>query len=94
METKTMKEMISNGGCTLLVVTKEMLDEFARNIISEALAKARPKEEPVYSPKEFAARHKVDVSTLWRWVQNGTLKKTMVGRKVYYKDSDLQVKEG
>ena len=89
-----MTELLKNGGCTLLVVTKEMLDEFARNLINEAVTKARPQEEPVYTPKEFAARHRVDVSTLWRWVQNGTLKKTVIGKKVFYKDSDLQIKEG
>jgi len=29
---------------------------------------------------------------LWRWCQAGILKKTVIGGKVYYKDSDL--KEG
>lgn len=88
------QDLMANGCSTLLVVTPEMLQDFGRKLIMEAVAKVQKDEEPTYTPKEFAARHHVDVSTLWRWVQNGTLKKTSVGKKVYYKDSDLTIKEG
>ena len=82
------------GGSTLLVVTPQDLREFAEHLMMEASAKLTKTEEPTYTPKEFAARHHCDVSTLWRWVQNGLLTKTLVGGKVFYRDSDLKIRKG
>ncbi len=53
------------------------------------------KADPFYTPTEFAQRHKVDKSTLWGWVKMGVLKKTLIGGKPFYRDSDLRIdKEG
>ncbi len=77
------------------MVTPTMLQEFAATLIAEASEKLQAKEERTYTPAEFAARHRVDKSTLWRWNQEGLLKKTIIGGKVFYRDSDLSVrKEG
>lgn len=65
-----------------------MLQEFAEALIAEAAAKLRAEEEPTYSPAQFAEKWQVDKSTLWRWVKEGKLKKTVIGGKVFYKDSD------
>ena len=75
----------------LLLVTPTDLKEFALTVIDEYKAQI-PQDEKKYTPKEFAARHGVRPETLWRWCQAGILKKTVIGGKVYYKDSDL--KEG
>ena len=84
-----------HNGTTVVMLTAEQLKDFASEIIRQAKDELhQPTQGELYTPKEFAARHRVDVSTLWRWVQNGTLKKTMVGGKVFYRDSDLQIKEG
>lgn len=82
-----------NNGSTLLMLTPAMLNEFAQSLIQQAAEKLKKQEEQIFTPKEFAARHHVDVSTLWRWVKNGTLKKTTIAGKVYYKDSNLKIKE-
>ena len=84
---------MSLNGNTILMVTPAMLQDFACTIIEEARTKLVKEEEPSYTPAEFAKRWRVDKSTLWRWVRNGKLKKTIVGGKVFYKDSDLK-KEG
>lgn len=86
--------MLSNGNSnTLLVVTPIMLQEFGHSLIAEATEKLRTQKEQIFTPKEFAERHRVDVSTLWRWCKAGILKKTVVGSKVYYRDCDLKVME-
>ena len=79
------------SGNTILMLTANQLREFAESLIIEASSKLTRHEEPTYTPAEFAARHRVDKSTLWRWCQQGKLKPTKVGRKVVYKDSDLVV---
>ena len=85
------KDMInSDNGNTILMVTPAMLQEFAMTLIAEAVVKLRAEEEPTYSPAQFAERWQVDKSTLWRWVKEGKLKKTVIGGKVFYKDSDLK----
>lgn len=90
------RELITSGNSnTLLMLTPAMLQEFAATLIQEASAKLQKQEEPTYTPAEFAARHRVDKSTLWRWNRDGLLKKTVIGGKIFYRDSDLSVrKEG
>lgn len=89
------KELLNDNGNTLLMVTPAMLQEFASTLIQQAATKLQAQEEPTYTPSEFAARHRVDKSTLWRWNRDGLLKKTIIGGKVFYRDSDLSIrKEG
>jgi hypothetical protein len=79
-----------------LVVTAADLKEFALSVASEVInaGNGRREEEPHYSPREFAERHNVDKSTLWRWCKAGILTKRKEGGKVYYRESDLKIMEG
>ena len=72
----------------MLIVSPADLKEFALAIVEE-VKNTSMMDEHLYSPKEFAERHGVDVSTLWRWRKTGILKPTKVGGKLWYKDSDL-----
>ena len=72
----------------MLIVSPADLKEFALAIVEE-VKNAPVTDEHLYTPKEFAERHGVNVSTLWRWRKNGILKPTKVGRKLWYKESDL-----
>ena len=78
----------NDGSGTLLLVTPTDLKEFALTVIDEFKNQC-PQDEKLYTPTEFAARYGVRKETLWRWCQAGILKKTVIGGKVYYKDSDL-----
>lgn len=82
------RELLKESRGTLLLVTPTDLKEFALSVIDEYKAK-RPDDEKRYTPAEFAERYGVRKETLWRWCQAGILKKTVIGGKVYYKDSDL-----
>lgn len=80
------QSLLEEGGATMLLVTPTMLKEFALTILTEA---STVKEEPKYTPTEFAKRKGVDKSTLHRWRKAGLLRPYYVGTKLYYRDSDL-----
>ena len=85
------KELMTAGQNIQLVVTIADLKEFALSLMSETQCTDVQQSEPMYTPAEFAKRHKVDRSTLWRWCKAGILKPIHIGGKTYYKDSDLQL---
>ena len=78
-----------SGSNTIVMMTAEELKEFGISLINAA-RKELVEKEKMYTPAEFAQKWQVDKSTLWRWVKEGKLKKTVVGGKVFYKDSDLR----
>lgn len=90
----TIKELLINGQAdTILMVTPEMLKEFALAIMEDA-KQMQSEDDTLYTPREFAARHHVNVSTLWRWCKMGVLKRTLIGGSTFYKESDLKIMEG
>ena len=46
------------------------------------------------TPTQFAHKNHVSKTTIWRWVKSGVLKQTIIGSKVYYRQSDLKLREG
>lgn len=88
-EKMDIKEMVN--GTTLLVMTPAQLKEFALTVIDEAKKEqCQDEDNKLYNPQQFAAKHHVDVSTLYRWRKAGILKATQVGGKVWYKESNLK----
>jgi hypothetical protein len=77
----------------LLCVTPAQLEEFALSVAEKAKAQGSDPEQ-LYTPTEFAKRHHVTASTLWRWCKAGVLKRTIIGGTVFYKDSNLKIEEG
>lgn len=49
----------------------------------------KPKEEKFLTIKQVAQLLGVTEPTLWRWNKEGVLKRTKVGNKVRYKESDV-----
>lgn len=83
-------EMLKSGAeNTILMVTPQMMKEFALSVADEVSKRNANTEEPIYTPAEFAARKRVNKSTLFRWRKAGLLKPHMVGNKLYYRDCDL-----
>ena len=83
------KQLAESEPNSILMVTSGQLMEFAREVVAQAKENLSVPEEKVYNASEFAERHKVSKSTLWRWELAGILKKTVIGGKTYYRDSDL-----
>ncbi len=89
----TIQELIQNGNA-ILMLTPAMLQEYSLQVAQLVQEQHVHKEEKLYTPSQFAQRHGVDRSTLWRWRKAGLLKATIVGTKTYYKDKDLMTMEG
>lgn len=90
----TIKDMLSTNANVQVVVNVADLKEFALSLIDEAKNIEEVKPEPMFTPKEFAARHGVDKSTLWRWCKCGVLTPLHIGGKTFYRDSCLKIQEG
>lgn len=89
-------DILKSGANVQLVVNaldlKEMFlqwsEEHSRNSVSV------PKENYL-TAQEAAEKLGVDVSTLWRWDKTDFLKKIKVGKKIFYRESDvLKLMEG
>ena len=85
-------QILNEEGNTLIVVSPAQLREYAMEVVSEFTEEMKKGagEEPKYTPTEFAKRHGVNKSTLYRWCKAGLLQKHSIGGKVYYRDSDLK----
>lgn len=80
---------------TQYVVGKDDLEEIISGIVDAQLERffARKKQEAeadqLIRPKEAAEQLGVNLTTLWRWHNEGYLKKVYVGDKPRYKQSDI-----
>ena len=86
------EELIKDRSNTLFIATYADLRDAMYSVLTEIEEQKKTGYEKLYTPTEFAEKHKVTKMTLNRWVKAGILKKTKYGSKVYYKESDL--KEG
>ena len=86
------REILSSGTTTLLVVSPTDLKEFALSLISEREEEKKsniPAQQHYLPQDEVSAKLQVDKSTLWRWDKSGYLTKVRVGGKVRYRLSDV-----
>ncbi len=82
----------------VFLLTEEYLNNFAlriidgvRGVIEDALSgKSSKRNEDLISAEEVLARLKVSKSTLWRWEKQQYLTPVKLGRKRYYRSSDIQ----
>ena len=81
-------ELMNSGRKIVLEVSVTDLREFALEIINE-VNQSKVLDNTAYTAQEFADKHHVDVSTLWRWRKQGILKPTKIGGRVFYHESDL-----
>ncbi len=85
------KELLSSDAHVAIMVTPADLKEFATSIINEVLAaktEQKPAEEYL-SPDETALQLGVSKNTLWRWGKSGYLVPVKIGRKIVYKQSQI-----
>ena len=83
------KDILKSNDAVVMITTGD-LREFVQELLEEQKA---PVEEPMYSPEEFAKRKRISKTTLWRWCKIGILKRTVIGGKVYFRDSDLTTQQ-
>ncbi len=84
------KDIINTGASVQLVVNALDLRELFLEWQAEAQAAAKQQKEETYlTAKECAERLSVDLSTLWRWDKTGYLRKVKIGKKIFYRGSDV-----
>ena len=89
------KSLLEAGENVTLSVTPADLREFAIAIVQEIrdstpAVKEKPHQEAYLSNDEVAAKFGVCKNTLWRWNRDGYLKPFKVGKKLYYRSSDVE----
>ena len=79
------------GGNTLLMVNANDLKEFALSLIEETRNQKQERErEKFLSENEVCERINVTHATLWRWNKSGFLHTYKIGRKCFWKESDIE----
>lgn len=85
-----MSQILLKRNDAVVMITTADLREFFQELLDE---QKEHEQEPMYSPEEFAKRKRVSKTTLWRWCKSGILKRTVIGGKVYFKDTDLTTQQ-
>lgn len=88
------QKMIESGSNALFVVSGGDLKEFALELIAEAAAKPQVAEETMLSADEVCEILGISANSLWRWGRTGYLKGQKVGRRVFYRKSDVDALQG
>lgn len=88
-------EIIKTSASVQLVVNaldlRELFLEWQAEVQAAAKQAARRQAEETYlTAKECAERLSVDLSTLWRWNKTGYLRKVKIGKKIFYRNSDIE----
>ena len=87
------------GKQPVFLLTVEDLNNFAlriindvREVVEDALSgKSSRHNEDLISAEEVLARLKVSKSTLWRWEKQQYLTPVKLGRKKFYRPSDIEI---
>ncbi len=80
---------------TQYVIGKDDLEEIINGIVDTRMQrffdnkKKEAEADQLIKPKEAAEQLGVNLTTLWRWHNEGYLKKVYVGDKPRYKQSDI-----
>lgn len=85
------KEILKAQANVQLVINALDLRELFLEWQAEAQAEVakQQKEETYLTAKECAERLSVDLTTLWRWDKTGYLRKVKIGKKIFYRGSDV-----
>ena len=93
---QTVEEQLKTTQLTQYILNKEDLETILRTLVRETIEQYEAeKTEPKLTIKQVSKRLGVDPSTLWRWERDGYLTPTRIGRKVFYKQADIEtIEEG
>ena len=81
---------ISSNSQIQLVLNKADLKELFLEWKEESEMKNKNEVETLLTPDEVASRYRVSKVTLWRWDKMGLLAPIKMGRKSFYRQSDIE----
>lgn len=84
------QEILSAGTPLQIVVNAAELKELFLNWQEEMVQKPQKEESPLLTPSEVTEKYRVSKVTLWRWDKMGLLAPIKMGRKSFYRQSDIE----
>lgn len=81
---------ISGNSQIQLVLNKADLKELFLEWKEESELNRKKETEPLLTPDEVASKYRISKVTLWRWAKDGLLKPVKMGRKSFYRQSDIE----
>mgnify|MGYP002347918400 FL=1 len=78
---------MTNSAIQLMQIDIESFGQFIQKLVREELEKIIPtqsEEKEFYTREETAKLLNVSLATLFHWNNDGTLKNTKIGKRVYY----------
>lgn len=86
------EQLLKSGNVTLAISAAD-LKEFGLALIAEAAASKEQarNEDVMMSADEVCEALGISPNSLWRWGKTGYLRGSKVGRKVFYRKSDVDV---
>ena len=81
---------ISSNSQIQLVLNKADLKELFLEWKEESELNRKKETENLLTPDEVASKYRISKVTLWRWAKDGLLKPVKMGRKTFYRQSDIE----
>lgn len=84
-----------NSAIQLMQIDIESFGQFIQKLVREELEKIIPthsEEKEFYTRVETAKLLNVSLTTLFHWNNDGTLKNTKIGKRVYYSKNEVSSK--
>jgi len=83
---------MTNSAIQLMQIDIESFGQFIQKLVREELEKIIPvqsEEKELYTREETAKLLNVSLTTLFHWNNDGTLKNTKIGNRVYYSKEEV-----
>lgn len=87
-------ELSNLNASVAVMVSLADLKEFVAEMVAEAAARPQEAEETMLSADQVCEILGISANSLWRWGRTGYLKGQKVGRRVFYRKSDIDALQG
>lgn len=83
-------EIVNQNVPLQVVVNVADLKELFLDWKEESELNRKKETETLLTPDEVASMYRISKVTLWRWAKDGLLKPVKMGRKSFYRQSDIE----
>lgn len=83
-------EIVNQNVPLQVVVNVADLKELFLDWKEESELNRKKEIETLLTPDEVASKYRISKVTLWRWAKDGLLKPVKMGRKSFYRQSDIE----
>ena len=83
-------EIVNQNVPLQVVVNVADLKELFLHWKEESELNRKKETETLLTPDEVASKYRISKVTLWRWAKDGLLKPVKMGRKSFYRQSDIE----